>query len=256
MACTRFEYVKKYEQQSSVLKNCWFVLRVDGRNFSDFCLRHDFEKPNDIRALKLMNRSALGVMEQFGDIVVAYGQSDEYSFVFRRKTNIWNRNESKILSNVVSLFTSTYVLNWPKYFPDVPLQYAVSFDGRIVSYPTDRDVRDYLSWRQADCHINNQYNTCFWNLAQKSSLSKEGAYERLKGTSSAQKNELLFSLFGINYNNIDEIYRKGTVILRSDCCEESFARLNLGENCKGFVIVHLDIISDKFWTTSSTLFDS
>lgn len=25
-------------------------------------------------------------------------------------------------------------------------------------------VRDYISWRQADCHINNLYNTCFWAL--------------------------------------------------------------------------------------------
>lgn len=25
-------------------------------------------------------------------------------------------------------------------------------------------VRDYFAWRQADCHINNLYNTCFWAL--------------------------------------------------------------------------------------------
>lgn len=25
-------------------------------------------------------------------------------------------------------------------------------------------IRDYFGWRQADCHINNLYNTCFWSL--------------------------------------------------------------------------------------------
>ena len=25
------------------------------------------------------------------------------------------------------------------------------FDGRVVLYPTEKNLRDYLSWRQADC---------------------------------------------------------------------------------------------------------
>lgn len=34
----------------------------------------------------------------------------------------------------------------------------------------------------------------------------------LKDTNSGQKNEILFSDFGINYNTIDEIYRRGTLL--------------------------------------------
>jgi tRNA(His) guanylyltransferase len=37
----------------------------------------------------------------------------------------------------------------------VKLQYIPSFDARTVCYPTDKNLRDYLSWRQCDCHINN-----------------------------------------------------------------------------------------------------
>lgn len=33
----------------------------------------------------------------------------------------------------------------------------------------------------------------------------------LKDTNSGQKNEILFSDFGINYNQIEEVYRKGTL---------------------------------------------
>lgn len=36
------------------------------------------------------------------------------------------------------------------------LQYTPVFDGRAVCYPTLAILRDYLSWRQADTHINNQ----------------------------------------------------------------------------------------------------
>ena len=36
-----------------------------------------------------------------------------------------------------------------------------------------------------------------------------------QGTVSADKNELLFSEFGVNYNDLPEIYRKGTVLVWS-----------------------------------------
>jgi tRNA(His) 5'-end guanylyltransferase len=34
--------------------------------------------------------------------------------------------------------------------------YTPVFDGRAVCYPNFAVLRDYLSWRQADAHINNQ----------------------------------------------------------------------------------------------------
>ena len=71
---------------------------------------------------------------------------------------------SKISTTMVSYFASSYVFHWSTLFPDTPLKYPPTFDGRIVLYPTNQNLRDYLSWRQADCHINNLYNTCFWSL--------------------------------------------------------------------------------------------
>jgi len=73
-----------------------------------------------------------------------------HSFLFRKSTNLYNRRHSKILTTLTSYFTSCYVLNWSQYFPDTPLRYPPSFDGRIVVYPTERAIRDYFSWRQAD----------------------------------------------------------------------------------------------------------
>lgn len=37
-----------------------------------------------------------------------------------------------------------------------------------------------------------------------------------QGTNSKDKNEMLFSQFGINYNDIDPFYRKGSVLVRVD----------------------------------------
>lgn len=73
-----------------------------------------------------------------------------HSFLFRRSTALYNRREAKILTTITSLFTSSYVFNWPKYLPETPLEYCPSFDGRIVLYPSATVIGDYFSWRQAD----------------------------------------------------------------------------------------------------------
>lgn len=59
---------------------------------------------------------------------------------------------SKILTTLVSTFTSYYIHLWPSFFPDTPLSSPLpSFDGRVVQYPTVENLRDYFCWRQVDC---------------------------------------------------------------------------------------------------------
>jgi tRNAHis guanylyltransferase/Thg1 C terminal domain len=70
--------------------------------------------------------------------------------------NVTGRRSSKLVSLVTSCFTGNYVRSWPAFFPQTPLRSTPIFDGRAVCYPSDRLLRDYLSWRQADTHINNQ----------------------------------------------------------------------------------------------------
>ncbi len=63
-------------------------------------------------------------------------------------------------------------------------------------------------------HINNLYNTVFWALVQQGGLTPHDAQERLKGTVAADKNEILFSEFNINYNDEPEFFKKGTVLIK------------------------------------------
>lgn len=51
MACSRYEYVKGYETEDSILPNVWIVVRVDGKGFHKFSKIHDFEKPNDEKGM-------------------------------------------------------------------------------------------------------------------------------------------------------------------------------------------------------------
>ncbi|KAG8178065.1 hypothetical protein JTE90_026018 [Oedothorax gibbosus] len=246
MAKSSYEYVKTFEQTDVILPNTWIVVRVDGKNFHRLADTHQFIKPNDIRSLDLMNKAASVVMKEIHDIILSYGQSDEYSFVFERNTKLYRRRSSKILTNVCSLFTSSFVFHWKDFFPNCDLQYPPSFDGRVVTYPTNRNLRDYLSWRQADCHINNLYNTTFWALVQKGDVSRKDAEAQIRHTVSKEKNEILFSQFGINYNKEPEQFKKGTLIIRSQIHKNSVVLDSFIEN-DGLYISYCDLIGNALW---------
>lgn len=91
MANTDFAYVRNFEQPDKIPPSNFIVVRIDGRGFSKFSSKYQFEKPNDVRALNLMNAAATEVVRSFVEIVLAYGQSDEYSFVFAEETTLWER---------------------------------------------------------------------------------------------------------------------------------------------------------------------
>ncbi|XP_019739734.1 putative tRNA(His) guanylyltransferase isoform X2 [Hippocampus comes] len=265
MAKSKFEYVRNFEVDDTCLRNCYIVVRLDGRNFHKFSEQHKFTKPNDNRALGLMARSARSVMEELEDIIIAYGQSDEFSFVFKRTSNWFKRRASKLMTHVASQFSSSYVFYWKEFFGEQPLLYPPGFDGRVVLYPSNRNLKDYLSWRQADCHINNLYNTVFWTLVQKGELTTVQAEERLKGTLAADKNEILFSEFDLNYNNEAAIHRKGTTLIwekHDETVTKQIKGVNderkdvhVTRSKKIVQAYHCDIIGEEFWQQHSNILE-
>lgn len=268
-------------------------MRIDGRGFHKLSSHYNFSKPNDVRALDLMNAAAVHVVRSLPDICFAYGVSDEFSFVFERGTVLFERRSDKLVSTVVSTFTAAYVLLWPQYFKQdsgegstestpqtnaLDAAFLPTFDGRAVVYPSTANLRDYLAWRQVDCHINNLYNTTFWSLVMKGELGQREAEEFLKGTVSSDKNEILFSRFDINYNNEPEMFRKGSSVFRdysqsdseghqdrtlastaasdsAHCTSDVPQELSKTQQEKQrkikskaqVVVRHVDIIKDDFW---------
>lgn len=100
---------------------------------------------------------------------------------------------------------------------------------------------------QVDTHVNNQYNTCYWALRNQAGKTPSEAQAVLKGTLADFKNELLFTQFGINYNDLPARFRKGSVIIRS-------MQLVSGSDSEGTAryrsvptVLHVDIIKDDFW---------
>ncbi|KAL8656363.1 MAG: hypothetical protein Q9210_000290 [Variospora velana] len=207
MANSKYEYIKSFEHHVKLLPNTFLVVRIDGRGFHQvrFSLSAKFglEKPNDRRALDLMNAAARAVLQEIPDISLAYGMSDE----FRSR------------------------------------------------------------------HINNLYNTAFWALVQKGGMLPTKAEETLKGSVAADKNEILFSRFGMNYNDELEQFKKGSVMYR-DYANETTGLLNTAppkspqdepsrtQKEKGkkrrrkaeITLQFTDLIRDEFWNARPWLF--
>jgi tRNA(His) guanylyltransferase len=94
MANTRFGYVRQYELSDVMLPGTFMVVRLDGKGFHRFSDKHGFEKPNDRRALDLMNAAALRTIQSETlrqHVLLAFGESDEYSFLLGPKSALFGR---------------------------------------------------------------------------------------------------------------------------------------------------------------------
>uniref|UniRef100_UPI00358F2B91 probable tRNA(His) guanylyltransferase n=1 Tax=Myxine glutinosa TaxID=7769 RepID=UPI00358F2B91 len=211
MANTKFEYVRSYEVNDACLPNCWIVVRLDGKNFHRFCDAHGFRKPNDDRALQLMGRCAMRVMAELSDVVIAYGQSDEFSFVFHRRTVGFGRRARSHQQLV-----QHHVL-------------GIGAARRPVTITGPREVKG-------------------------------------EGTMAGDKNEILFSEFGTNYNDEPEVFRKGTTLIWQKTEKKTATQppktqaspldgLGSVSTClsksqkrhRAVVALNVDIIGENFW---------
>lgn len=134
-----------------------------------------------------MNYAAFKVMKSFRDIVLSYGHGAEYSFVFRKNADIYNRRAAKIASSVNSLFTAIYVSQWTTWFPNTPQIISPCFSSSTFVHPTEDCLESYLSWRQ----IGIQQSSDVDNTFSKLSLDSEGWTPKImreNGTTFLRKN--------------------------------------------------------------------
>jgi len=116
--------------------------------------------------------------------------------------------------------------------------------------------------RQVDCHINNLYNTTFHKLIQIEKLSPTEAEKKLSKTLSADKHEILHQM-GINYNNEEEIFKKGSILIAAEGHETdskyvmSWEASNSEEKKhlmkRPICLLHCDVIGDRFWNDHSLI---
>jgi len=178
----------------------FMVARIDGRGFTrltkDVC---QFEAPFDERFRHLMTETTAHLMSCGFPVIYGYTQSDEISLLLHRDSAVFNRKLRKYNSILAGEASAKFSLMLGK---------IGAFDCRICQLPTPQLVIDYFMWRQEDAHRNALNAHGYWAL-RKSGIAATHAAAQLKRLSVAEKHELLFSDFGINFNDIPAWQKRG-----------------------------------------------
>ena len=191
--------MKSYEEvtRSVLIPHSVYVIRIDGRSFHHYL--RDASKPFDMKFISDMQHVAKFICREITGTQFAYGQSDEISFIVwdeSTKTEPWFGGVVQKIVSVAAGMASVY-LSARRSSDRYP-----HFDARVFNLPSWVEAANYILWRQRDA-INNSIQMAaqaYWPA------------DRLRNVPIDQLQELLFSHHKVNWNDYQDIVKRGWVI--------------------------------------------
>lgn len=189
----------KYEDSFRFVlpQRTFVVVRVDGKAFHTFTRK--MPKPYYQPLHDAMDAAATTLCKEMMGCRMAYGQSDEFSFVLtdfeKHESEMWfSGNLQKIVSVSSSIFTAAF----NKAFGG---DKTAMFDARAFIIPSRDEVFNYFIWRQQDASRNslNMLASCHYS------------HKELHGMGGPEKHELLYAK-GVNWNDCETAFKRGRVI--------------------------------------------
>ena len=218
---TLSDRMKEYEgcYGYKVPNRSYVIVRLDGVGFSKYTKQ--FEKPFDDTLSNTMDFATMELCKQFNP-KMAYTQSDEISLIF---TNLDNINSELIYDGKVQKICSITAARATEAFNSFMLRFLATFrytpeelvkqittgtvkelgaifDARVFVIPDITEVYNYFVWRQQDCTRNSVSMAASANFSHK----------LLEGKSGSDKQEMLFTEKGINWNDYKPKYKRGVVV--------------------------------------------
>lgn len=179
-------------------RRTYTIIRIDGKAFHTYT--KGFDKPFDFRLMEWMDYAAKRLCAQVSGCRLAYGQSDEYSFLLTDfatpHTEAWfDGNIQKIVSVSASIFTQAFNEKSSNAGP-------ATFDARVFTIPDKTEVENYFIWRQQDATRN----------AIQSVGQAHFSPKQLHSKNVSQIQEMLFQEKKINFNDFPTNAKRGRVI--------------------------------------------
>ncbi len=131
-------------------------IRLDGRSFSKLTKSLRLRKPRDGNFVACFETAIKKTMQEF-NLSFAFHQSDEISFYFplieegSTAQLPFDGKTYKLLSVIPSYFTCLFSTYIKGMFGE---DKAISFDARIVEFPTTVEATNMLVWRYQDAKRN------------------------------------------------------------------------------------------------------
>jgi len=243
------------------------IIRLDGCHFHSFT--KGFAKPFDKRLVEAMQETTLELCKNIQGCVFGYTQSDEITLVLVDYNTIdtcaWYDYEVQKICSVVTSMATLYfnrifhnkvrefsnkhykAMTDPKTYGEElsnsinklfksynrAISAGACFDARCFNVPIS-DVCNCILWRQKD--------------AERNSINSLGqswfSHKELQNKSTSQVQDMLFEKYGINWNNISTIEKRGTAVIKD-------------ENGKWFIDTEMPILrgEDRAYVESRIIFD-
>jgi len=201
--------MKDYEQRAfrSLLRRIPLIIRVDGKNFSRWT--KGLDRPFDANLKACMDYTMSKLCSDIEGARFGYSQSDEISILVCDYKDVltqgWfdyraNKIESVVASMATAAFNHACLRVLPKWFSK---KGPALFDARAWSLPKE-EVSNYFLWRQRDCEKNSISQVAHVHFST----------EQLKCKSGNQKQDMLMLEKGINWNDIEPKYKRGSAAYR------------------------------------------
>jgi len=246
--------IKEYYEdrtKTSLTRRMFTIIRLDGKGFSKYT--KDLTRPFDDGFSEDMDWTAIYLCQNIQGAKFAYTQSDEISVVLTDFDNLesqawFDYDVQKMVSIAAGMATARFnQLRLWRYFAGPPDNIVVEndktigehykvgtnlegvhddiasfvnylpidnklacFDARVFQVPNIDEMINTMIWRQQDCTRNSvsmAAHACF-------------SHKDVQGKSSEEKQEMLFSQKGINWNDYAPKYKRGSVIKK-----ETFMKL-------------------------------
>lgn len=175
-----------------LMPNGYVLVMIDGKNFSTL-IKNKFEKPFDGWFIKTMNDTALHICKNIPNVVGAYVQSDEISFLIKDNTRTelpFDGRLCKLLSIIPAMASSFFtkkivereVLGRMSMFVgDKAQESAVNllnklpeymFDCKVWNVPDGNEAISWFLYRQIDCVRNSKQQFCQTYMSHKELMNK------------------------------------------------------------------------------------
>jgi tRNA(His) guanylyltransferase len=207
----------QYEQRARQMlpRRTWTIVRLDGRAFHTYT--RGLARPYDEQLMWDMGETAKYLCQQVGGCRFAYTQSDEISLLLTDfgsvHTQAWfDGNQQKITSITAGLAAA-------KFNALRPGKLAV-FDSRAFTIPDPIEVGNHFVWRQQDATRNSIM------MAAQAHFS----HKQLHGKNTGQMQDMLWTEHGVNWNDYDPRFKRGTVVVpETFACPTTYRDRRTGE---------------------------
>lgn len=214
------ERMKTYEKVTDfrLTPRVPLICRLDGVAFHTLTKRVKLIKPYDSTFAGIMALAASTLVNKVQGSMMAYTQSDEISLLIRtdqsEQTTPWFGNRvqkmSSVMASMVSgVFNRELYLEYGDQIINLPV---AAFDCRVYEVPSLTEAVNYFIWRQNDCTKNSISSAAYYELAKLK--GRKTAQKALHGLNQDERQELLWSECGINWNNYPPEFKRGIAVTR------------------------------------------